>query len=573
MRWSQTFIPTLKEDPAEAQVPSHRLMVRAGLVRQLVAGAYTYLPLGFRALQKAIRIVREEMDRAGALEILMPAIHPAELWQQTGRFADYGDTLMKVRDRKGALLVLGPTHEEVITDLVRHHINSYRQLPVIFYQIQTKFRDEPRPRFGVLRTREFLMKDAYSFDVDVTHLNQSYDRMYQAYCRIFDRCGLKYVVVEAESGPIGGEASHEFMVLADTGEDALVECERCRYAANLERAEIGARSASVPGPSDSPLRKVHTPGRTTIEQVSAFLQCLPQQMIKTLIYLADGAPVAVLVRGDHEVNEHKLRRALGAARLELADADTIARVTAAPVGFAGPIGLPVKLYADRAVMLVTDGVSGANEADYHLVGVQPGRDFQPDWIGDLRIACDGDACPRCVGELRLRRGIEIGHVFKLGTKYSARLGAHYLDEKGQEHPMVMGCYGIGINRILAALIETSHDDQGIIWSVSLAPYQVLVLPLNVANAELMQTAERIYRELEQQGIEVLLDDRDARAGFKFHDADLLGLPLRVVIGEKALQRGEVELKWRHHRASFTVPVEQAARRAAEEIRRALERLM
>lgn len=572
MRWSQTFIPTLKEDPAEAQVPSHRLMVRAGLIRQLVAGAYTYLPLGFRALQKAIRIVREEMDRSGALEVLMPAIHPAELWQETGRFADYGDTLMKVRDRKGALLVLGPTHEEVITDLVRNHINSYRQLPVIFYQIQTKFRDEPRPRFGVLRTREFLMKDAYSFDVDVPHLNQSYEKMYQAYCRIFDRCGLKYVVVEAESGPIGGEASHEFMVLAETGEDALVECEQCRYAANLERAEIGDREVAAAPLFAKELRKVHTPGRSTIEQVSGFLQCLPQQMIKTLIYLADGEPVAVLVRGDHEVNENKLRRTLGVSRVELADPETIERVTGAPVGFAGPIGLKVRLLADRAVLLVAGGVTGANEMDYHLVGVQPGRDFQPSLVADLRIAGDGDPCPRCSGVLRLRRGIEIGHVFKLGTKYSAKLGAQYLDEKGQAHPIIMGCYGIGINRILAALIETSHDENGIIWSVSLAPYQVLVLPLNVAQPEIQQTAERIYRQLSEQGIEVLLDDRDARAGFKFKDADLIGLPLRIVIGEKTLQRGEVEMKWRHQSESFTVPVEQAAHRAASEIRNALQRL-
>jgi len=571
LRWSQTFIPTLKEDPADAQVPSHRLMVRAGLIRQLVAGAYTYLPLGFRALQKAIRIVREEMDRSGALEVLMPAIHPAELWQQTGRFADYGDTLMKVRDRKGALLVLGPTHEEVITDLVRHHINSYRQLPVIFYQIQTKFRDEPRPRFGVLRTREFLMKDAYSFDVDVAQLNQSYEKMYRAYGRIFDRCGLKYVVVEAESGPIGGEASHEFMVLAETGEDALVECEQCRYAANLERAEIGDRESPPPPLPEKQLRKVHTPGRSSIEQVSGFLQCLPQQMIKTLIYLADGEPVAVLVRGDHEVNENKLRRVLGANRIELADPDTIERVTGAPVGFAGPIGLRVRLVADRAVLLVSGGVTGANEADYHLVGVQPGRDFRPDLVADLRVAGDGDSCPRCPGVLRLRRGIEIGHVFKLGTKYSDKLGACYLDEKGQAHPIIMGCYGIGINRILAALIETSHDENGIIWSVSLAPYHVLLLPLNVADPQIQHTAERLYRQLSEMGVEVLLDDRDARAGFKFKDADLIGLPLRIVIGEKNLQRGEVEMKWRHQAESFTVPVEQAAARAASEIQTALKR--
>ena len=575
MRWTQTFIPTLKEDPADAQVPSHRLMIRAGLIRQLVAGAYTYLPLGLRALHKAAQIVREEMDRAGAVELLMPVIHPAELWQATGRFEGYGDNLMKVKDRRGALLVLGPTHEEVITDLVRNHITSYRQLPVTFYQIQTKFRDEPRPRFGVLRTREFLMKDAYSFDADVAGLNASYEKMYRAYCRIFDRCGLHYVAVEAESGPIGGEASHEFMVPSENGEDQIVECDRCGYAANLERAEVGeprnqAQAPKVKGKDAKP-QKVPTPGRSTIEQVSAFLACRPGEMIKTLIYVADGRPLAALVRGDHDVNENKLRRAAGASTIGLADEATIRRVTGAPVGFAGPVGLSVRVIADRDVMGIAAGVTGANEADMHLTGVRPGEDFRPEAVADIRTATDGDPCPRCPGTLRLRHGIEIGHVFKLGTRYSDALNARYTDEHGQDHPVIMGCYGIGINRLLAALIETSHDENGIIWSLGLAPYQVLLVPLNVQKRELMETTERLYNELMSLGVEVLMDDRDARPGFKFKDGDLIGLPLRVVVGEKGLQQGQVELKWRHEAASRTIPLADAPQRIVAELRQAAEK--
>jgi prolyl-tRNA synthetase len=569
VRWTQTFIPTLKEEPADAQIPSHKLMVRAGLVRQLVAGAYSYLPLGLRALQKAIQIVREEMDRAGAVEVLLPVIHPAELWQESGRFADYGDNLMKVKDRKGALLVLGPTHEEVITDLVRSHITSYRQLPVTFYQIQTKFRDEARPRFGVLRTREFLMKDAYSFDVDVAHLNTSYDKMYEAYCRIFDRCGLKYVVVEAESGPIGGEASHEFMVPSENGEDQLVECPDCKYAANLERAEIGPSPSQEQAKSKNQKAKiirVATPGKSTIEQVSAFLQCKPADMIKTLIYKADDQPVAALVRGDHEVNENKLRRVLGASRLELADPATIQQVTGAPVGFAGPVGLSSRIVADHSVMQVQAGVTGANAADMHLTGVTPGQDFTPNQVADIRLAVDGDRCPRCPGTVRLRRGIEIGHVFKLGTKYSKALNANYTDEKGQDHLMVMGCYGIGVNRLIVSLLETSYDENGIIWSPGLAPYQVLLVPLNVQNQTLMQATEKIYHELQSRGVEVLLDDRDARAGFKFKDGDLIGIPLRLVVGEKGLQQGQAELKWRHEKGVRTIPLAEAVRHVLTELK-------
>jgi prolyl-tRNA synthetase len=543
-------------------------MVRAGLIRQLVAGAYTYLPLGLRALHKAMRIVREEMNRAGGLELLMPVIHPRELWEESGRYADYGDNLMRLKDRRGSELVLGPTHEEVITDLVRNHITSYRQMPVTFYQIQTKFRDEPRPRFGVLRTREFIMKDAYSFDIDLEHLNRSYDAMYQAYCRIFERCGLRYVAVEAESGPIGGEASHEFMVPSPNGEDQIVECENCKYAANLERAEIGeprAAASANPGSKAAP-QKVATPDKSTIEQVSKFLGCAPADMIKTLIYKADDQPVAVLVRGDHEGNENKLRRLLGVTRIELADPETIRRVTGAPVGFAGPVGLKCRVLADRFVMSIQDGVTGANEADLHLRHVRPGTDFVPERVGDLRQATDGDPCPRCGGTLRLRHGIEIGHVFKLGTRYSQALQAKYTDEKGQEHLVIMGCYGIGINRLLAALIETNHDENGIIWSMGLAPYQLLLVPLNIHNQELMRTVEAIYVELQNQGVEVLLDDRDARPGFKFKDGDLIGIPLRLVVGEKTLKQGQGELKWRHEAQARPLALAEAVPRILDELK-------
>ncbi|MBI3461687.1 MAG: proline--tRNA ligase, partial [Planctomycetes bacterium] len=486
MRWSQTFIPTLKEQPAEAEIPSHRLMLRAGLIRQLMAGVYSYLPLGLRSLRKAEQIVREEMDRAGAIELLLPALHPVQLWQQTGRYKDYGRVLfnftMPRRDTQ-VHFVLGPTHEEVITDLVSRHVSSYRQLPLTLYQIQTKFRNEERPRFGVLRTSEFLMKDAYSFDVSLKGLSRSYQAMYDAYCRILDRCGLTYLPVEAESGPIGGDASHEFMVPADNGEDQVVQCPACNYAANRERAEVGAErsaesgesgrvgsahlasesrrvgSAHLAGPTGAPpstlhapLTKVSTPGTTTIDQVSKLLGCPPTQMIKTLIYLADGKPVAVLIRGDHEANEAKIRRTLGASSLALADPATIDRVTGAPVGFAGPVGLKCAMLADHAVAAMRNAVTGANEADAHFTGVHPGRDFALPPLADLRFATADDPCPRCGKPLSVRQGIEVGHVFKLGTKYSEKLNATFLDDQGQCAPVVMGCYGIGVTRTLQAVI-------------------------------------------------------------------------------------------------------------------------
>ena len=568
MRWTQTLIPTMKETPEGAEIPSHVLMLRAGLIAQVMAGAYTYLPLGLRSLKKAERIVREEMNAAGAVELAMPSLSPLALWEQSGRVEAFGDVLMQLsvrRQNRKVPMVLGPTHEEIITDMIARQVSSYRQMPITLYQITTKFRNEERPRFGVLRTSEFLMKDAYSFDATVEGLGASYDKMYAAYCRIFSRCGLGYLAVEAESGPIGGEASHEFMVPAQNGEDALVHCKGCGYAANLERAEIGPIGGAPPDVPLQPIRKVPTPGASTIDAVSKFLGCRAEDLIKTLIYAADGQPIAVLIRGDHAANENKIRRVVGAQRLALAEPAVIERVTGAPVGFAGPVGLKeqIPLWADRSVQLLRNAVTGANEADAHLAGVNLGRDFQVRGFADLRSACDGDPCPRCSAKLAMRHAIEVGHVFKLGTKYSEALGARFLDAQEQLHPIIMGCYGIGVNRILAALIETSYDEAGIIWPVALAPYEVIVLPVNVADAQTSQAAEKLYADLRAAGIEALLDDRDQRAGVKFKDADLIGFPLRVVIGERGLKQGKLEVKWRWDRQAELIDVDGAAAQIAK----------
>lgn len=548
MRWSQSLIPTLKETPSEAEVPSHQLMLRAGLIRQLMAGAYTYLPLGYRAIRKATEIIREEMDRAGAVELFMPALQPIELFERTGRKDAFGNVLINfpIRRRDQQLhMALGPTHEEVVTDLMSKLINSYRQLPITVYQIQTKFRNEERPRFGVLRTSEFLMKDAYSFGTSVEQLDESYEKMYDAYCRIYQRCGLEYIPVEAESGPIGGDASHEFMIPAQNGEDSIVRCSDCGYAANLERADTGRVPGDCVGKeSTTEITTVETPEMGSIEAVAAFLKIEPSQMIKTLIYMADGTPVGVLLRGDHEANEGKIRRALEATDLELADEKTIEEVTGAPVGFAGPTALKCKFIADHDITAIVDGVTGANEADKHLTGVNPGRDFEVNETFDLRNAEEGDPCPRCDGTISFVHGIEVGHVFKLGTKYSTSLDADYLDEKEERHPIIMGCYGIGVNRIIAGLAETCHDENGLIWPMTVAPYEVELIPLNVKDETVMQEANRIYQELLDSGVDVLIDDRDARPGFKFKDADLVGIPLRVVVGGKGLKDGIAEVKWR-----------------------------
>ncbi len=575
MRWSQALIPTLKETPADAVAPSHVLLLRAGMIRQLGAGAYTYMPLGLRVLQKAVQIVREEMDAAGAIELLMPALQPVELWKESGRYEAYGDLLMKLTLTGGHHMALGPTHEEVITDLIRDLVRSYKQLPLTLYQIQTKFRDEPRPRFGIVRTREFLMKDAYSIDADLAQLNQSYSAMYEAYCRIFDRCALPYVIVEAESGPIGGDSSHEFTVPCATGEDKVIQCPSCGYAANQERAEAGAQQTTsvTPQPADvPPYQAVATPNKRTIREVCQFLGVEEATSAKLLVYLADGKPVAALLRGDHELNESKLRRTVGATAIAPADAATIEKTTGAPMGFLGPVGIKIPLVIDHAIAAMPAVVVGGNALDVHFKGVVPGRDFALERVGDLRNAEAGDACPRCGAALEIKSGLEIGHVFKLGTKYSRSMGASYLDEKGKEVLFIMGCYGIGINRIVAAAVEAGHDDNGIIWPLSLAPYHIEVIPLQVQNAAVIEQSLALEKSLAAAGLDVLVDDRDQRPGFKFKDADLIGIPLRVVVGERGLKEGTVEIKWRAQAAPKLIPAATAAQLILVEIDEARKRL-
>ena len=559
MRWSRQLIPTLREVPQEAEIASHQLLLRAGFIRRLAGGLYTFLPLGLRALRKAEQIVREEMDRAGALEILMPALHPREIWEQTGRFAVLREVMFAMQDRQGRHLVLGPTHEEIVTDLVAHTVRSYRQLPLNLYQIQTKYRDEIRPRFGLMRAKEFIMKDAYSFDADPQGASACYKAMYRAYERIFHRCGLRTRVVEADSGAMGGSSSHEFMVLAEAGEDGIVECSACSYAANLERAE-GRRPAEprVFPEADQPARAVETPGRRTVAEVCAFLDAPPERLVKTLLYRAGEQLVAVLVPGDRDVNEIKLQRRLGTTALALADDETILRCTGAPVGFAGPVGLDLPIVADASLRGGRGLITGANQADRHFLHVDMERDVPHAQYADLVLAREGDGCPRCAeGVLRAQRGIEVGHVFQLGTKYSEQLGAIYLDAEGRQHPTIMGCYGIGVTRTLQAVVEQCRDENGILWPISLAPYDVEVLAVNVQHAESAQVAGALADGLEQAGLDVLYDDRDERPGVKFKDADLVGLPLRVSVGERSLARGGVELKWRATGAMEIVPVEQA----------------
>ncbi len=582
MFWTRTLIPTMKETPEGAEIPSHVLMLRAGLINQVMAGAYTYLPLGLRALKKAERIVREEMDAAGAVELAMPSMSPLGLWEQTGRVAAFGDVLVQLtlqRPNRKVHVVLGPTHEEIVTDLVSRQISSYRQMPITLYQITTKFRNEERPRFGVLRTSEFLMKDAYSFNASLDSLGETYEQMYAAYCRIFDRCGLNYLPVEADSGPIGGDASHEFMIPAENGEDTVLHCNSCGYAANQEKAEIGSRDCTPPNVSPATLEQVATPGASTIEQVSVFLKCKPRELIKTLIYVADGQPIAVLVRGDHEANEGKIRRACLAAtgtaafgrkveKLELATPEVIQKVSGAPVGFAGPVRMKerIPILADRDIQHIANAVVGANAADAHLTGVNLHRDFEVDLLADLRNAVDGDPCPRCSKTLALRHAIEVGHVFKLGTKYSEALGARFLDAGEQLHPIIMGCYGIGVNRIIAALVETSNDKDGIIWPMSLAPYEIVLTLVKVPDEPSMKVARQLHDQLVAAGIDVLLDDRDCRAGVKFKDADLIGVPLRVVIGERGLKEGKLEIKWRWNKEAEKIDLDGAAETLVELIR-------
>jgi len=547
MRWSKTLIPTLKEVPADAEVVSHQLLVRAGFIRQISRGVYDYFPLALRVIRKIETIVRQEMDRAGAQELLMPISSPAELWQESGRWDYYGKELMRFKDRHERDFCLGPTHEEIVTDLVRRSVRSYRELPLNLYQIQTKFRDEPRPRFGLMRGREFIMKDAYSFHAGVEDCRREYENMYQTYKRIFTRLGLSFRPVEADTGAIGGSQSHEFQVLADSGEDAIVSCNSCDYAANVEKAELKGRQGDFRnGQDEAPLEKVATPGKRTVAEVAAFLKTSAEKFIKTLVYKTDEDElVAAMVRGDHEVNELKLRTVLGCREVVLADEAAVTEATGVAPGFLGPIGLKLRAIADLSVQGMHGAVTGANEADMHLIHVDQERDFTPSAFADIRLAVQGDACPRCgVGRLESHRGIEVGQVFYLGTKYSEKMGATYLDADGRERPIEMGCYGIGISRLVAAAIEQNHDANGIIWPLSIAPFHVLLLPINYKEQKLREAAEQLYQDLQNQHVEVLLDDRDERPGVKFKDADLIGIPLRVTIGVKGLEKGIVELRRR-----------------------------
>ncbi|MGD9818760.1 MAG: proline--tRNA ligase [Desulfomonilaceae bacterium] len=557
MRMSKLHVPTLKEDPADAEVISHKLMLRAGMIRKLTAGVYSYLPLGYRSLRKVEQIVREEMDSSGAQEVFLPMVQPSELWRESGRWDYYGTELLRFKDRHERECCLGPTHEEVITDLVRRDVRSYRDLPLNLYQIQTKFRDEIRPRFGLMRGREFVMKDAYSFDATEEGAEAAYLIMRDAYERIFQRCGLKFRADEADSGPIGGSFSHEFMVLANTGEDIVVSCDSCDYAANLEKAEIKPCSPIEKAIGSEP-KKVATPSMKTIDEVSQFLGITSSQLIKTLILKTDKGPVAVLLRGDHELNDIKVKNYLAATEIELADERVINEITGGPMGFSGPVGLSgVTILADHAIRGMESAVVGANEKDFHLIDVSPLTGFKVDAYGDFRSALAGDPCPRCQGKLVMSRGIEVGHIFKLGTKYSESMNATFLDPDGKESLMIMGCYGIGVSRTVAAAIEQNHDDDGIIFPPPLAPFSVMITTVGAKSDEIDAAAQSIYEKLWQSGFDTLLDDRNERPGVKFKDADLVGIPVRLTIGKKALAEGKVELRSRRKKETVLVEIEKA----------------
>src|SRR5919109_1755139 len=563
MRWSKSLIPTLKEDPADAEVISHKPLVRAGFIRQISRGIYDYLPLALRVIRKIEQIVRQEMNRAGAQELLMPISAPAELWQESGRWEMYGKELLRFKDRNERDFCLGPTHEEIVTDLVRRSVRSYRELPFNLYQIQTKFRDEVRPRFGLMRGREFIMKDAYSFHADVEDCRREYDNMVQTYKRIFTRCGLRFRPVEADTGAIGGSLSHEFQVLAESGEDAIVSCNRCEYAANMQKAETKPRSPTNRHVAKKVAKreKVSTPGKKSVADVASFLRLPPERFIKTLVYKTDtNELVAVLVRGDHDINEVKLQAALGGGEARLADEAEVQTATGIPPGFLGPIGLKLRIIADHAISGIQKAATGANEVDAHYINVDQQRDFTPSAFADIRLASAGDPCPRCeVGSLEAYRGIEVGQVFYLGKKYSEAMGATYLDAEGRERPIEMGCYGIGISRLVAAAIEQNHDANGIIWPFSIAPFHILLLPISYKDNAIREATDKLYQELQRQGIEVLLDDRDERPGVKFKDADLVGIPLRVTIGAKGLERDCIELRWRHDGKTDEIPVADSAK--------------
>jgi prolyl-tRNA synthetase len=564
MRYSQTLLPTLKETPAEAEVVSHRLMLRAGFIRKLTAGIYTYMPIGLAAIRKVENIVREEMNRAGAQELLMPMVQPADLWIETGRYEKYGPELLRFHDRHDRESCLGPTHEEVITDIARKELHSYRDLPINLYQIQTKFRDEIRPRFGLMRGREFIMKDAYSFDVDDETAGISYMKMYEAYKRIFTRCGLRFRAVQADSGAIGGSFSHEFMVLADTGEDTIVICKNCEYAANMEKAVVKLVASDQVEPLEA-MEKVETPGKRKVGAVCEFLGIDAKELVKTLVFKADGKPVAVVVRGDREVEEVKLKNLLGVADVEMADDQEVFDATGVPTGYLGPVGVTIRLVADQEVAAMQNFYAGGNEKNYHYKNVNFGRDFQVEAVADLRQITTSDPCPECGGQLDTTEGIEVGHVFKLGTGYSESMNATFQDKDGQAKHFVMGCYGIGVSRIVAAAIEQNHDDKGIIFPVPLAPFSVIIVNLGGSDETINAAAEQLYEDFQAAGIEVLIDDRDERPGFKFKDADLLGIPYRVTVGKSFLKKGTLEIKQRRDGTVEEMTPEETVRNLREKI--------
>lgn len=544
MRWSKSYLPTYKETPKDAEIPSHQLMLRAGMIRPLTAGVYSFLPMGYRVLCRIETIVREEMNRTGAQEVQMPVLHPSELYEETGRMKNFGEILFQLKDRRGRVFALGPTHEEVVTDIARAEIKSYKQLPQTLYQILVKFRDEFRPRFGVMRAREFMMKDAYSFHASPESLQETYDAMAAAYRRILERCGLDAVQVEAESGAIGGDVNHEFIVLSDQGESVMFRCPSCGYAANDERA-VSAGAATLEKEPSAKAEKIATPAQHTVDEVSAFFKVSPQRLVKTLLYKSKGRDVAALVPGDRELNEIKLAKALEDADARPMTPEEIEKLTRAPVGFAGPVGLKAIIVADELLNDYDGMIVGANAADAHLRGVKMGRDFAAAQIARISMAIAGDLCSNCKrGELAPQRGVEIGHIFKLDTKYSQAMRATFLDHDGHENPFIMGCYGFGVSRAVAATIEQHHDEKGIRWPKSLTPFHVIVTPLNLNDETTVAAMERIYSELTVAGFEVLLDDRDLRPGPKFKDAELLGVPMRVTLGERNLKDGNCEVYYR-----------------------------
>jgi len=553
MKMSQIFIPTLKEEPAEAVIKSHKLMIRAGLIRKLASGLYSYLPLGLKVFRKVENIIRDEMNKADAQEFSLPILTPSELWEETGRWNQFGPELIRITDRSEHKFALGPTHEEVFTYIVKQEINSYKQLPVNFYQIKTKFRDEIRPRFGVMRCREFTMKDAYSFDIDEKGLDISYNKMRKAYQNIFKRCGLDTSIVEADTGAMGGTKSEEFMVVSDIGEETLVFCPKCGYSANLEKAEtLDAESPKKEGPK--PIQEVDTPDTKTIDQLTEFFKITPKKFIKTIVYIADSKPVVALIRGDLDINETKLKNNLKAVELELADEKTIESVTGAKVGFAGPVNLKnVPIYADNSIKTVYNGITGANKNDKHLINVNLDRDFKVDKFFDIRTAKEGDKCIKCKNSIQLKHGIEVGHIFKLGYKYTKSMDVKFLDKDHKEKNPIMGCYGIGVDRTVAAIIEQYNDENGIIWPITVAPYEITIIPVNLNDKEVFDTANTLYSELSKD-YDVILEDRDLSPGFRFKDADLIGIPIKIIISTKSLKEKKAEIKLRQTNQSEMINI-------------------